>query len=337
MFTKYSSLENHTNNKFLDKVWYFLDENQLRNVEFVAREKIHGTNFSVIITKDSIQAAKRTGPILETEKFFGYEDLMARYKDSFKYIQANTLIQNGWTYQVFGEYAGGNIQKEVDYGDKDLYVFDVLVTSPDGELTYAKDSHMVVIAENAGLKVAPLIKRGTLEELLKLPVEFESVIGEYNEMYKADGTYSSISYEHEQRAPASNVAEGLVIKPERPITLPGGSRLAIKYKTDAFKEKGKGKAPKIVKEMEQSDIDLLDKFSEYVTPARVGNVISHIGELTKKDFGKILGLTMRDIFVEAEREGLTIDQAISPSRLKGELQKIVQTQVREVWVTLDIN
>lgn len=337
MFTKYSSLENHTNSKFLDKVWYFLDENQLRNAEFVAREKIHGTNFSVIITKDSIQAAKRTGPILETEKFFGYEDLMARYKDNFKSIQDNTLIQNGWTYQVFGEYAGGNIQKEVEYGEKDFYVFDVLITDNFGEVRYASDTMMVVIASNAKLKIAPLIKRGTLEELLKLPVEFESVVGEYDEMFERMGQYTSVSFEHEQHPPAENVAEGLVIKPNEPLFLGGGSRIAIKYKTDAFKEKGKGKAPKIVKEMEQSDIDLLDKFSEYVTPARVGNVISHIGELTKKDFGKILGLTMRDIFVEAEREGLTIDQAISPSRLKGELQKIVQTQVREVWVTLDIN
>lgn len=334
-FQKYSSLENHTNSKFLTKVFDFLDVNAMRNTQFVAREKIHGTNFSVIITKDSIQPAKRTGPITETEKFFGYEDLMAKYKTNFQSIQQNDLIQSlGYTYQIFGEYAGGNIQKEVDYGEKDFYVFDVLITDNFGEIRYASDAWMATIATNAKLKIAPLIKRGTLEELLKLPVEFESVIGEYDEMFERMGQYTSVSFEHEQRPPADNVAEGLVIKPNEPLFLGGGSRIAIKYKTDAFKEKGKAQKPKIPVPLSDADQELLSKFSEFVTTNRVSNVASHLGELTAKDFGKVMGLTMRDIFIEAERESLTIDVANAPSKLKNELQKMVQSCIKEIWVDL---
>ena len=78
----------------------------------------------------------------------------------------------------------------------------------------------------------------------------------------------------------------------------------------------------------------VEKFSEFVTWNRVSNVISHIGEVTSKDFGKVLNLTMRDIFVEAEREGIEISQAQQPSKLKNELQKMVQLEIRSKWLEI---
>lgn len=318
-FTKYSSLENHTNSKFLAKVI----ETVAPDTEFVAREKIHGTNFSVIVTPTDITPAKRSGPIAETEKFFGYEDLMARYKESFKRIQAMIKFTSGGVsqVQVFGEYAGGGIQKEVDYGEKDFYVFDILING-----RYIDDREVVELAKEYGFKVAPLIAYGTLDELLKLPVEFDSIVPRLTQ----DNLYDV----HEISGPTDNVGEGLVIKPVEPLFLPSGSRVAIKYKTDKFKEKGKGQAPKLPTPLSDADKELLFKFSEYVTQARIKNVISHIGEITAKDFGKVLGLTMRDIFVEAEREDLVIDVASAPSKVKAELQKLVQNEIRTIWVDL---
>ena len=329
-FVKYSSLENHTNDKFLSKVF----ESVLHTDIFVAREKIHGTNFSVIITKDSIVPAKRTGPILETEKFFGYEDLMAKYDSKFKSIQSQLSDNDLYSsIQIFGEYAGGGIQKEVDYGEKDFYVFDVLTTSKDGTVSeYWPDRSVEAFTIFNSLKIAPLIKRGTLEELLKLPVEYNSVVKAYDHLFSDGGPLMANSYEFEQSVPTDNVSEGLVIKPCVPKNLDSGSRIAIKYKTDAFKEKGKGKAPKIPVPMSEKDKGILFEYSKYVTKARISNVISHIGEVTAKDFGKVLGLTMRDIFVESEREGLTLVDADVPSKLKAELQKIVQSEIRSEWV-----
>lgn len=328
-FQKYSSLENHTNGKFLTKVFHHLDVNGLRNTDFVARSKLHGTNFSVIITKDSIIPAKRTDVIGETEKFFGYEDLMKKYKDNFKLIQEEEFLEDGVkTIQIFGEYAGGNIQKEVDYGEKDFYVFDIMI---DGN--YFPDNVVTSMCCNYGLKMCPLIGKGTLDELLKLPVEYESVVGLYNSVFDT-GIIIANTSTFIQNEPNGNTEEGLVIKPIQPMFLPSGSRIAIKYKTDAFKEKGKGQSPKIPVPLTDNDKELLLKFSEYATTNRVRNVASHLGELVAKDFGKVLGLTMRDIFVEAEREGLTIDGAEMPSKLKGELQKIVQSTIQEIWIDL---
>lgn len=56
MFKKYSSLENHYNSKFIEKLYSL----GLTGGEWVAREKIHGTNFSLIIERDKVTCAKRT-------------------------------------------------------------------------------------------------------------------------------------------------------------------------------------------------------------------------------------------------------------------------------------
>jgi Rnl2 family RNA ligase len=333
-FKKYPSLENHTNSKFIEKCFDTIARNEGTLVtEFVAREKIHGTNFSIIITPDSISAAKRSGPITETEKFFGYEDLMAELDDIFVNVQnlmkGRIAVGEEWnSIQIFGEYAGGGIQKEVDYGNKSFYVFDVLLDAPGAGISngWMKDNDVQSFCDFHGLKIAPLIARGTLKELLQLPVEFDSIVPSL--------TWDNMYSQHEQPEPKDNVAEGLVIKPNTPMWLDNGSRLAIKYKTDAFKEKGKGKAPKIPVPLPLGDVAILNQFSEYSTAARVRNVCSHIGEIDAKQFGKVLGLTMKDIFEEAEREGVTIKNAEMPSKLKGELQKIVSETIREIWIDL---
>ena len=330
-FVKYPSLENHTNSKFLEKVFHEVAiQSGSINTEFVAREKIHGTNFSVIITKDSITPAKRTGVILDTEKFFGYEDLMSELDDIFKSIQANLIERgDGWnSIQIFGEYAGGNIQKEVNYGEKSFYVFDILLDAPGAGYSdgWWADESVELFCDHHGLKIAPLIARGTLEQLLKLPVEFDSIVPSL--------TWDNMYSYHAQPEPKDNVAEGLVIKPNMPMWLSNGSRIAIKYKTDKFKEKGKAKAPKIPVKLDEADEALLSKFSEYVTKSRISNVASHIGELTTKDFGKVVGFTLKDIFTEAEREDLTLSKAKEASKVKSELMKIISTEVRSIWVDL---
>ena len=82
MFEKYSSLENHYNGKFIEKIRGAGFD--MHTVEWVAREKIHGTNFSVIITPTEIVPAKRTGFVLEGESFFGHEDYHEEVQEFFR-------------------------------------------------------------------------------------------------------------------------------------------------------------------------------------------------------------------------------------------------------------
>ena len=293
MFVKYSSLENHTQEKFINSVKY---QNDLEPKQFVAREKIHGTNFSVIITDSSIIPCKRTCPIHDYEDFFDYRRIMKKYNPAFEQIQE--FVRDSETLrhiQVFGEYAGDGIQKEISYGEQDFYLFDVLfVGVEEGSEGYLSEFDLQAFAINYGFKVPPLVHIGTLDECLSLPVEFESLVNSITEENK----YGFFKQEPSK----GNTAEGLVIKPETPTYLRTGQRVAIKYKTDKFKERSKPKAPKVDKSLSEGDLKVLNILLEYNTLARISNVISHIGEVTNKDFARIVGLTVKDIITEAARE-----------------------------------
>ena len=106
MFKKYSSLENHYKSKFIEKLYSL----GLTGGEWVAREQIHGTNFSLSIERDKVTCAKRTGPILPAEDFYGYEIVLKKYDKAIKGVQEvmdSISTSVPVTYQVFGEFAGG--------------------------------------------------------------------------------------------------------------------------------------------------------------------------------------------------------------------------------------
>jgi Rnl2 family RNA ligase len=128
---------------------------------------------------------------------------------------------------------------------------------------------------------APVFMVGTLAECLALPNTFKSVL-------------TPEDYEGE------NNAEGLVIEPVEPAWFNNGSRIYFKNKTESFTEK----KPKEVKVFELSEAEsaLMNELLTYNTEQRVSNVISKIGQVTNKDFGKILGLTVQDIFEEFTKE-----------------------------------
>lgn len=333
MFEKYSTLENHYNGKFIERI---RNEGFDVTETWVAREKIHGTNFSVIVTKDSISAAKRTGPILPGEDFFGYEIVMKKYDAGFKAIQkilTTGLNQVVESYQIFGEFAGGGIQKGVDYGAKDFYVFDIKVTTPNGS-DYIDDYMMTLMCNTFGFKMAPLLGRGKFDDLSRLPNMLDVVVNEYNKAAEEDLTAANLKI-WDAVVSDSNIAEGYVLKPCYPKFFANGSRVAIKCKNSKFSEKAKSDKPiKPKAELSEIDQDVLSKFAEYVTLNRVNNVISKIGEVGPKDFGKVMGWTVQDIFVEAEREGLEVIHTEQPDLVKKEITKLVQHMLRPAWIEL---
>lgn len=328
MFEKYSSLENHYNNKFIEKIRYAGFD--MHTVEWVAREKIHGTNFSVVITPTEIIPSKRTGPILAGESFFGHEIIMKKYQKAFVKMQSMLNTMDLESVQIFGEFAGGGIQKGVNYGEKDFYVFDILANSG-GESVYWDDYVVKSFVNGLGLKIAPLLGRGSFEDLIKIPNEFEVVVNRYNEMADTDLEYAN-DHIFTVTPVVNNCAEGYVLKPVYPKFLPNGSRVAIKCKNSKFSEKAKSDKPiKAKVELTENDNKVLEIFVEYVTWNRVSNVLSHIGKVTAKDFGRVMGLTMQDIINEAAREGHDILFADNPSAVKKEITTRIQETIRSKW------
>lgn len=256
---------------------------------------------------------------------------LRHYKNLFK------KSENEKSVQVFGEFAGNGIQKGVNYGEKDFYVFDILSTHADGTSEYFNDEEVEFVVNLYDLKIAPLIGRGTFEDLIKLPNDFQIIVNRYDELAEESRQLANIKV-WELEPGTDNIAEGYVLKPNTPKFLPNGSRVAIKCKNSKFSEKKK--SDKLIappKELSPIDADVLMNFSEYATWNRVSNVISKIGEVTAKDFGKVMGLTMQDIFVEAEREGLEINQAEDPAFVKKQLQKLVSEVIRERWSEVATN
>lgn len=333
MFKKYSSLENHYNSKFIEKLYSL----GLTGGEWVAREKIHGTNFSLIIERDKVTCAKRTGPILPAEDFYGYEIVLKKYDKAIKGVQEvmdSISTSVPVTYQVFGEFAGGGIQKGVDYGEKDFYVFDIIINTESGDTYYMSDYEMQDFCNTFGFKMAPMLGRGTFDALIMIPNDLDSVLAAYN-VTASEDLVEANNCVFDANVIGDNTAEGYVLKPCFPKWLPNGARVAIKCKNSKFSEKKKSDKPiKAKVELSEADNKLVGILACYVTLNRVNNVISKIGEIGPKDFGKVMGLIVQDILEETSREGITLTQADNPSLIKKELVKMVQDVLRPAWIEL---
>lgn len=331
MFKKYSSLTNHYEGKFINGVIM----NGLTGGVWVAREKIHGANFS-FITDDgnTVTPAKRTDVVKPAEDFYGCSAVVAKYSPGIRKMW-ETLKKTG-TYddlviQVYGEFAGRGVQKDVDYGEKDFYVFDIRVN---GE--FLPDNLCSLISRSHGLKMAPLLGYGTFEEIKELPITFESVVNKANSGIGSDNTvYGEFVYPI-MEVEEGNIAEGFVMKPVSPAFMPNGERVAIKCKTTKFTEKKAKKATRFNApvSLSEKDKNQLDEFVCYLTENRVKNVLSKLdlASITAKDFGRIMGLTVQDAIEEISRNhGPFLEQFEDPAMAKKLFVTEAQNMIRPVW------
>lgn len=266
-FTKFSSLENTYRQNLIDKVQYEGKEGGL----WMATEKLHGANFSFWCDGTEVKVASRSQFVDGT--FYNCQAVINKYSENIlNWCQGF----GGETFVVYGELFGGNVQKEVEYGEKDFAAFDVVI---DGVIQDKQTAWR--IAKECGLNFVPVFLVGAFTECLALTNTFKS-------------TLTPEDYVGE------NNAEGLVIEPVEPAWFNNGSRIYFKNKTESFTEK----KPKEVKafELSESESDLMNELLTYNTEQRVSNVISKIGAVTNKDFGKILGLTVQDMFEEFTKE-----------------------------------
>lgn len=85
--------------------------------------------------------------------------------------QLSGVYSDELVIQVYGEFAGRGVQKDVDYGEKDFYVFDIRVNGQ-----FLPDNVVANYAVAVGLKMAPLLAYGTFDEIRALPITFDSVV-----------------------------------------------------------------------------------------------------------------------------------------------------------------
>lgn len=293
-FKKFNSLENTYRQNLIDKVQY----EDKDTGQWIVTEKIHGANFSFWCDGVQVLTASRTQFVDGT--FFSCQAVINKYSQKVLDLYHKNRI--GDNLIIYGELFGGNIQKEVYYGEKDFVAFDLVW---DGVAVNKLKAQVNCL--DVGIPFAPVLKVGTFLECISVPNTFRS-------------TLTPKRYEGE------NTSEGVVIEPVEPAYFNNGSRIYFKNKTEGFSEKKR--LPKEIKIFELSDQEsqLINDLLQYNTATRVLNVISKIGEISNKDFGKVLGLTTQDLLEDYTKDTDKDPKVIAESDWKSFL-KLLQAEV----------
>ena len=297
MFKKYSSIENSYRKEFLEKI----KEQGYWNETYVVQEKVHGSNLS-FWTSDGIDfiSAKRTGILTSDEIFYNYkqvlEDIKPNLQGIWKDLKAD--FPDLKEMAIFGEVFGGNyphpevvkdktavkVQKGVFYSPKNMfYAYDIMIN---GE-KYLDVDYINKLFKKHGLVYAKTLFSGSLEECLKYPNDFDSVI---------PGQLGLPEIK-------PNICEGVVIRPKKHLKLYNNTRVILKNKNEKWSETIKPKR-KIKKPEKLPDniVKLQEAILNYVTENRLNNVISKIGEVSIKDFGPVIAMFNKDIIEDFTKD-----------------------------------
>jgi len=332
-FLKYDSIENHHNKKVMADIVDFYGDG-----EYVATEKIHGSNFSIWYDGTDIKYAKRTGYVEEGENFFNYKiavnNQMLEMKIKRIYDTLKRLFKKDMTIIIYGELFGGKynhtsvsyvkgvgaIQKGVSYTPNIAFAcFDISI---DGE--YLNYDFFKRICKSNELVMVPEIFRGTLAECLEQDNALNSVV------YKEFGLPEI----------KDNVAEGLVIKPVIGKRMRNGARVIIKSKNEKFAENKQEPKKPIDKDIILNDME----FAVYClllrscTLNRLDNVVSKIGKIRRGDFNLLMGLFIRDCIEEYLKnpaaEPFKSKDGFDTKKINKHFQKFVSNFIRNTFLIL---
>lgn len=295
-FKKFSEIEHHDNQKFRD----FMREHDLEDGEWSVTEKVHGANFAFYYDGNELKAANRSVFLNPEDKFFNFQKVVEENRD--KIISLYNLIKEKMPVEIMivcGELCGGHynhpevrkvkdaiqLQKGISYSPDNIFIaFDIRVNAK-----YLSVDETEELFEKSGFLYVKELFRGTLEECLAYSNKFQSTIA------------GILGYPEAE----DNVCEGVVIRPVIPKFCPNGQRVILKNKNEKWTEKArerKKKKPQAPVKLSEAGEKLLNEALLYVTENRLDNVISKIGEVTKEDFGKILGMFNKDIIADFEKE-----------------------------------
>jgi Rnl2 family RNA ligase len=141
--------------------------------------------------------------------------------------------------------------------------------------------------EEAGFTIyAKALFTGTFDECLAYKNEYPTTISKLHGLPDLE----------------DNICEGNVLKPMKAMCKPSGSRIILKNKNDRFKEKESSKKVKVKKEIPPELQEAINVAAGYITENRLRNVLSHIGEVSQKEFGKVIGAFSQDVLADFEKE-----------------------------------
>ncbi len=301
-FRKYQSIENTSRAKTVN---YIMDSGN-SDGEWVLTLKIHGANYSFYCDGEDVKRGRKTDFLVD-ETFYGdfNFDYSENIKEMYKFIKEN--ISTMETLTVYGEIYGGlynhpdvekvqnatQVMKQVQYRpDNAFAVIDIRVDDD-----FLDHDAVISLCMDFGFDHAPELARGKFVDLMKFPVVFPDPLSSHLGLPEIE----------------DNDAEGWVLKPLVPKFFDNGNRIILKGKSPKFCEKngGKGKNPAKVIELSDEGNRLKDELLLYLNDNRLRNVLSHIGTVTQKDFGRLLGMLCQDAFGDFSKNNGVDYEALS--------------------------
>ena len=323
MFHKYPSIEN----SYRQKTVNLIREMGLANKSWCVTCKVHGANYSVYYNKaeKKLSYAKRSGFIGEGESFYSHEAMIDREESKFVALFEELDRDAVLCGELCGGYFPGVeqsnercIQKGVWYSPKtEFYCFDIFTDNTFMNVSEAMD----LCAKHNILHAKPLMY-GTLDQCLEYPNAYDDPISGW------------LGYP----VLKDNVCEGNVIKPVDALYFDCGSRIILKNKNEIFQEVKQGSKPKkdISYDLSEDATKVYNFLSAYITENRLRNVLSKIGDVTNKDFGKILGLFTQDALDEGKKDGSNLNELSKTDQklVKRHVSGLCSTMLRENIVNI---
>lgn len=285
-FPKYIEIENSYRDKFIAR---FLEEfPDLKNEKYVIQEKIHGTNVRLHFEDGNMYIGSRNTEIPEGQDHMGLREALKTIEPVIRQMKRYSKEREPIT--LFGELFGGNIQKQIKYGEKRILFFDAKLETM---LCYESFLELMESFEIENYIVPVLGTTNNLEAALSWPCEFTSTL-------------------------CSDQAEGIVIKPYNGNIYIGEDIFYLKKKPEKFAEK----TPKEKVERKESPL------VPYINENRMQSVFSKEGQITSKtDIPKYIRLISADAIKDFEKDNPDIQLTEEDKKVGGLISKLLLNEL----------
>ena len=303
-YKKYNSIENTYREVFVNKI--YSQYPSANHMKWAITEKIHGTNIQISYDGKNTLIGGRTHNIEVEEKYYNIQTLSTQYFYNVQQLFVtvkDTLKADIEKVIVFGELFGGSYpHKEVKKDNKATKVQKGVWYCPHNDIIFFD---IYCIYKDGSGQYLPVVTFEDLMEKVKLPFQKSVVVNSLEEALNyPNNELSQVYKRYDLPALEDNIREGVVIKPYLEDLWLGQSRVILKNKNERFAEKSHEK---------KVNLDVTENYSEqlkkvlaeiepYCTENRMRNVISHIGEITLQDIGKVIGMTNKDVLDDFNKE-----------------------------------
>lgn len=328
-FTKYSEIENTYRNDEIERIRsHGFDA---PSIKWGVTEKVDGSNLSFWVSPDYIRVAKRSQFLSPGEIFYNHNVILEKYQTDFYNIYQIIRAQYGQYFPyiiIYGEIFGGSynhpdvskdntarkVQNRIQYCPwNDYYVFDIAFPdSNTDKIVFLTTDEFNFACANTNLLYAKTLFSGTFDECLSFNKEFITTIPKILNLPEIENNY----------------AEGVVIKPDIPLSFRNGRRVILKNKIDKFSEITKTKKEK--KPLLPEVSEYIEYIKDYITESRYISVVSKIGEVSFDNFGEIIKNYSEDVlneFIKDYPDFETLDKDIKKQITK-EMNKIISPLIR---------